>query len=74
MKEVADFKADMHHVYICACKDPEQKWSTLPFIGIDEAIFAILDTWPLKWHGPDAVGRDEVTIQKQKAEAKRLVQ
>lgn len=61
----------MHHVYIRAHKDPKQTWTTLPFISIDEAIFAVLDTWPLEWHGPYAVGRDEMTIQKQKAEAKR---
>jgi len=34
----------------------------------------VLDTWPPKWCGPNAVGQDEATIQKQKAEAKCLAQ
>lgn len=41
-----DFKVDMHIVYIRARKDLEQKWSTLPFITIDDIVFVVLDTWP----------------------------
>lgn len=44
VKNVANFKADMHDVYVWACKDPEQMWTTLPFIAINEAIFTMLDT------------------------------
>ena len=44
------------------------------FIAIDEAIFAVLDTWPPEWRRLDAVGRDETIIQKQKVEAKCVVQ
>ena len=44
VKNIANFKADMHHVYIWMRKDPEQTWTTLPFIAIDEDIFAVLDT------------------------------
>lgn len=46
----------------------------LPFISINEAIFAVLDTWPPEWYGPYVVGRNETTIQKQKDKAKCLAQ
>ena len=71
---MADFKEDMHHVYIRACEDPEQTWTTLPFIAINDAILVVLDTWPPEWHRPDVIWRDENAIQKQKAEAKLLAQ
>jgi len=69
-----DFKVDMHHVYIKAREDLEQKWTTLPFITIDDVVFTVLDTWPSKWHAPNAVVHDEVEIQRQKAAAKFLTQ
>lgn len=74
IKNVAEFKVDRHFVYIQARKDPDQTWFALPFISIDEAIYAILDTWPWEWRRPDAVGCDEATIQKQKAKAKNAAQ
>lgn len=74
VKHIAEFKEDMNFVSIWACKDPNQMWTTLPFIAIDEAIDVVLDTWPLEWHRPDAVEHDEATISKQKAEAKHAAQ
>lgn len=70
-KHMAEFKVDMHFVYIRAWKDPDQTRTTLPLISIDEAIDAVLDTWPLAWRAPNAVGSNDATIWKQKDEAKR---
>ena len=46
LQSFADFKADMHNVYIKVRKDPEQNWTKLPFIAIDDANFVVLDSWP----------------------------
>lgn len=43
VKSVTEFKVDMHHVYIQVRKDLEQKRTTLPFIAIDEATYAVMD-------------------------------
>jgi len=44
VKNIIEFKEDMNYVYIRACKDPDQMRSTLPFIAINEAVFAVFDT------------------------------
>lgn len=49
LRSFADFKVDMHNVYIKACKDLTQNWTKLPFIPIDDAIFSVLNPWPPKW-------------------------
>jgi len=64
----------MHNVYIRAHRDPEQKWTTLPFIAIDDVVFSVIDTWPPEWRTPYVVVRDETKMQKQKVVAKRLAQ
>lgn len=46
VKHIAEFKADMHFIYIQAHKDPDQMWTAFPFLAIDEAIDVVLDTWP----------------------------
>jgi len=46
MKHIAEFKADMHHVYIKAWKDPAQAWTSLHFIAINDVTDEIVDTWP----------------------------
>ena len=53
-------------------KDPEQKWTTLPFITIDDVVFVVLDTWPLEWHAPDLVVCNETENQRQKVFGKLL--
>lgn len=74
VKGFVEFKADMHHVYIRAWKDLEKKWTTLPFIVIDDTVFVVHDMWPHEWHALDLVARDEMEIQIQKAILKSLVQ
>lgn len=49
LQSFADFKADMHNIYIRARKDPTKQWTKLPFVANDDAIFTILETWPPKW-------------------------
>lgn len=44
VKHIAEFTADMHFCYIRAHKDPARTWTSLPFVAIDEAINAVLDT------------------------------
>ena len=43
LTEYVEFKADFHHVSMCARKDLEQKWYDLPYLAIDDAIAAVLD-------------------------------
>jgi len=47
-----EFKAVFHHVYIRACKDPTKTWNELPYLSMDDVIFAILESWPPEWHAP----------------------
>lgn len=74
LKSFADFKIDMKNMYIRAQKDPEKKWTTLPFIAIDEVVFMVLYTWPLEWWTLDLGVCDEMEIQRQKAAIKLLAQ
>lgn len=64
----------MNFVYIQACKDPNQTWTTLSFISIEEAIDVVLDNWQQEWHELDAVGCNEAAIRTQKATAKHTAQ
>lgn len=66
----ANFKVDMHNVYIKACKDLTQTWTKLPFIAIDDTIFSVLESWPPEWRAPDLVEKDKTTTQKQKVASK----
>lgn len=43
----------MHNIYIRACKDPMKQWKKLPFVATNDAIFNVLESWPLKWRAPD---------------------
>lgn len=42
----AMFKAGFHHVYILACKDPDQKWFDLPYLATDGVIAKVIKNWP----------------------------
>jgi len=44
MKHIAEFKEDMHRIYIRARKDPTQAWTSLCFIAIDDIIDGVVDT------------------------------
>lgn len=74
LQSFSDFKSYMHNVYIRAQKDPKQKWTTLPFFTIDDAISAVLETWPPEWCALDLVACYEMEIQRQKDVAKLLAQ
>ena len=50
---MAEFKVDMHNLYIRAHKDPVRAWEKLSFIAIDDAIFEVMASFSLKWHAPD---------------------
>lgn len=60
----ADFKADMHNVYIKVRNDPEQNWTKILFIAIDDAIYVVLASWPPEWHTLDLATCGEATIQR----------
>lgn len=72
LQSFADFKADMHNVYIKAHKDQVQNWTKLPFIAIDDAIFSMLNSWPPEWHAPDVAVRNKVVVQKHNDATKLL--
>lgn len=55
MKHIAEFKEDMHHVYIRAWKDPSQTWTPLQFIVTNDIVHNIVEAWPASWRGPVAV-------------------
>lgn len=74
MKHIFEFKADLHHVYIKARKDPTQAWKSLWFIAINDVIDDIVDTWPAAWHGPLLEEHDKAAIWKKKEEAKCVAQ
>ena len=38
---IANFRADMHHVFIQACVDNKHKWSKLPYVVNEEDILTI---------------------------------
>lgn len=74
MKNIAEFKADMHCIYIRACKDPTRAWTSLPFVASDDVVDAVVDTWPPKWRGPEVVEHNEAAIWKLKEEVKCAAQ
>ena len=49
MAEYVEFKANFHYVSIKGWKDPEKKWYDLPYLEMDDAIIAILESWPADW-------------------------
>lgn len=63
MKHIAEFKADMHCLYIKACKDLAQAWTSLRFITIDDVIDGIMDTWSPAWREPAVVERNKAAIR-----------
>jgi len=63
LQSVAEFKVNMHNVYIQAWKDPAWQWVKLPFIATHDAIFEVMTTWPLEWHAPDLAKLDKIATQ-----------
>lgn len=73
LNSFAEFKADMHNIYIRARKDVVKQWMKLASIATDDAIFTVLETWPLEWHAPDLTELEKATSQKKKDDAKLRV-
>ena len=64
LRSFADFKADMHNVYIKVHKDPAQNRTKIPFIAIDDLIFSVLESWPYTWRASDLVEKERKAAQK----------
>ncbi len=43
----AEFKADFHHVYIWARKDPDPKWFDLHYLAVDETFAKVIKNCPI---------------------------
>ena len=46
---VANFSADMHHVFIQARVDPTHQWFKLPYVVTKEDILGIVQKWLADW-------------------------
>ena len=67
------FKVDFHHVYIRVRKDPVKKWNELPYLAIDDVIFAVLESWSLEWRAPaNSMMESEKSIAQRKKEEEKL--
>lgn len=60
---MTEFKANMHNLYVREHKDPTRKWVKLPFIAMDDAIFTMMESWPLEWLTPDLVEMEKIATQ-----------
>ena len=49
LQSFAEFKENIHSIYIRPHKDPTKKWRRLPFVATDDVIFNILETWLPEW-------------------------
>lgn len=67
-----EFKVEFHHVYIRAHKDLAKTWHELPYLSMDDVIFAVLKSWPPKWHAlaSSVVEAEKSAAQRNKEEAK----
>lgn len=65
---MAEFKVDMHTLYIWVRKDPKRTWVKLHFIATDNEIYELLVAWPLKWHALDMATLERTTAQQIKKE------
>ena len=46
---VANFRANMHIVFIQARADPKHQWFKLPYVVTKEDILAVVQQWPAEW-------------------------
>lgn len=73
LQSFANFKDDMHNIYMRAWKDPKKQWMKLPFVATDNAIFTVLETWPLEWYALDLAELEKATSHKEKDDAELCV-
>ena len=67
LQQFAEFKVDMHNIFIRACKDSTKQWMKLPFVATDDAIFTVLEVWPL------VVEIESLVAQKKKDDAELCI-
>jgi len=70
LQSAAEFKADMHNLYIRAQKDPNRTWVKLLFIATDDAIYEVMAAWPPEWRAPDVTKLEKIAAQQRKKELK----
>jgi len=72
LQRFVEFKADFHHVFIKAWKEPTKMWHELPNLAINDVIFMVLESWPPKWHAlvGSAVEVNKSVAQRKKEETK----
>jgi len=72
LQSFARFKADFHHVFTKAQKDSTNTWHSLPYLGIDDVIFVVLESWLLEWWAVtgSAVETDNSVVQCKMEETK----
>jgi len=73
LQRFAEFKVDMHNIYIRVHKDPTKQWIKLPFVDTEDAIFYVLEAWQLEWHTPDIAKTKKFVVQKKKDDAKLCI-
>jgi len=66
LQSFVEFNADLHNIYIIACKDPTKQWRELPFVPTNDVIFNVLETWPLEWYTPDIATMEKSVAQGRK--------
>ena len=72
LQSFTEFKADFHHVFIMARKDPTKTWNNLPYLETYDVIFEVLECWPPEWHAAigSVVEIDKSVAQHKKEETK----
>ena len=73
LQSFAEFKADMHKIYIRARKDLTKQWTNLPFVATDDAIFNVLEAWPPEWCTPNIIEIEKSVAHKKKDKAKTRI-
>ena len=72
LQSFAKFKGDFRNVFMRAWKDPMKTCHKLPYLAIDDVIFAVLESWPLEWRAAtgSTMEIDKSTVRCKKEETK----
>lgn len=73
LQSFAEFKVDIHNIYIKASKDLTKQWIKLPFLATDDVIFNVLEAWPPEWHTLDTAEIEKSAAQRKKDKAKLCI-
>lgn len=76
LQSFVEFKADFHHIFIRARKDPMKTWHRLPYLAINDVIFAFLKSWLLEWcaETSSVMEVDKSIVKRQKEETKLRIE